>query len=1028
MRSYRKLMSLCLCAVFVFSFFLQKPLTVFAAGEVTIKAPEEGNRITDQYIVRFSIASTIVPKTVTISFRDKTGTERSETVIPKVSAEGLNSYEVLIQGLGDGENFIQVSAETEDLQLFSDRRTVKVDPVITGIMADSVSGMAPITDKNKFKNMFKINNSRMAAEHKQVPKDNAFIDRFIEVLFEEAALENIRPDIVFAQMMLETGWLGYRYAVRETQNNYGGIGATGGLERGNVFCGVREGIRVNVQHLLAYGSTQPLNGKLADPRFTLVTRGVSPGLEYLGHKENFKNGGWAMSFQYGYVIRDIMKRLADSSSDAFIVQAGAPVITEMEVSSITRSGLNIRLKDGFKPNQEIRLALSTNSDTEQRFAITHIDTGMGYTTPWSENRAAFYVPEKNGSYRIEAQIRPRGSSASSAGKTQEIQVGEVAQPLPDPDLLIIPYVGEVTLSASPYLIRRPITVTVADATADSPRINEYQVEVEHAGAKSIISTWSALKTYQFTPQTAGDYLIRVAARNKLVGGPAVQSVVKTVRVEQPKLIDAVSVSPSVLYQNRPAMVNVTPSAAPGIEAQYRLVDPSKTPSEVLSDWTAKSSLSFTPSVIGELKLKVQARQTGSDGAILDSKDLLVKILADPLPSIRSLVLSPASGIKGKLTTAGVTPFGTAGVYEYRLYVKETAGFVPLTAWSKTTQLSFTPNFSGSKTLGVKARDAVTKKEGEVKEIAYKISDASVSALGPAGYEPENPYLVGGTSVHAAGIKAKGRTLELSALAPTGIGLLYRFHVVNKATGEKTLVRDWSTSAKASWKAVLGTYALVADVKHPDSKGFYDSRTQNDLKIKSYPTVFLDPGHGGTDIGYTITKGRVNYRESDLTLSMANLVRSKLAGRGVNVSYSRSTNTTVSLDSRIQKAQSASSDLFVSLHYTKSSVTSTKGVRAYYAGIKQDPLANRYLGEGQEAAAIAAPKFAYYYTRNRGVGTDTAGLGYSIRVLKSTTMPSMQLNLGYLSNSEDMVRIASNWYRDKIAQSLADGIMQYLNSN
>ncbi|MPN22315.1 hypothetical protein SDC9_169698 [bioreactor metagenome] len=44
------------------------------------------------------------------------------------------------------------------------------------------------------------------------------------------------------------------------------------------------------------------------------------------------------------------------------------------------------------------------------------------------------------------------------------------------------------------------------------------------------------------------------------------------------------------------------------------------------------------------------------------------------------------------------------------------------------------------------------------------------------------------------------------------------------------------------------------------------------------------------------------------------------------------------------------------------------------------------------------------------------------------MPAAQLNLGYLSNVEDLARIKSSSYRDKLAQAIADGIMNYMNAN
>ena len=183
---------------------------------------------------------------------------------------------------------------------------------------------------------------------------------------------------------------------------------------------------LNIQHLLAYASTRPLKGTLADPRFHYVNpRGNASAMEYLGYQENVEGGGWAMGFQYGYKLRGMIERLDKASASPFSIEKSSALITEMDVSSITRgryNSLDINLISGFKVGQEIRLALATNSDTEHRFTITNTITGLETTTGWTQDKAAFYLPPNEGLYQFKAEIRNLGSLTIADSKVQEIQV------------------------------------------------------------------------------------------------------------------------------------------------------------------------------------------------------------------------------------------------------------------------------------------------------------------------------------------------------------------------------------------------------------------------------------------------------------------------------------------------------------------------------------------------------------------------------------------------------------------------------
>lgn len=117
----------------------------------------------------------------------------------------------------------------------------------------------------------------------------------------------IRGDVAFAQAMQETGYFRFTGDVRSGQNNFAGIGATGGV-RGASFSTPEEGILAHLQHLYAYATTLALPNQypLVDPRFHLVNRGSATTWTAL-------NGKWAVpGTTYGQSILNIYKRMAES--------------------------------------------------------------------------------------------------------------------------------------------------------------------------------------------------------------------------------------------------------------------------------------------------------------------------------------------------------------------------------------------------------------------------------------------------------------------------------------------------------------------------------------------------------------------------------------------------------------------------------------------------------------------------------------------------------------------------------------------
>lgn len=122
------------------------------------------------------------------------------------------------------------------------------------------------------------------------------VEELVEWYWKEAAIEGIRADIALCQAILETGFFRYGGDVSRHQNNFCGLGTTGGGVRGAGFSTPQLGVRAHIQHLLAYAKKDMPKTKIIDPRYKLahdirMERGLIT-------KWSGLNGTWAMGKEY----------------------------------------------------------------------------------------------------------------------------------------------------------------------------------------------------------------------------------------------------------------------------------------------------------------------------------------------------------------------------------------------------------------------------------------------------------------------------------------------------------------------------------------------------------------------------------------------------------------------------------------------------------------------------------------------------------------------------------------------------------
>ena len=134
------------------------------------------------------------------------------------------------------------------------------------------------------------------------------VENLVDLYYREGLKERIRPDLAFAQALLETGHFSYGGDVYPHQNNYAGIGATGNKAKGAYFPTPEIGVRSQIQHLLCYASVRRPKEKIVDPRYELLAK--IPAKHGKIHTWVGLGGNWAVpGINYGANILKIHGRI-----------------------------------------------------------------------------------------------------------------------------------------------------------------------------------------------------------------------------------------------------------------------------------------------------------------------------------------------------------------------------------------------------------------------------------------------------------------------------------------------------------------------------------------------------------------------------------------------------------------------------------------------------------------------------------------------------------------------------------------------
>lgn len=215
------------------------------------------------------------------------------------------------------------------------------------------------------------------------------------------------------------------------------------------------------------------------------------------------------------------------------------------------------------------------------------------------------------------------------------------------------------------------------------------------------------------------------------------------------------------------------------------------------------------------------------------------------------------------------------------------------------------------------------------------------------------------------------------------------------------------------------------------------------------TVVIDPGHGGVDGGAESSAGTV---EKDVTLAFAKELRDKLAAVGkYDVYMTRDNDVYLALDERVRIARQHEADLLISIHADTIAVKGLRGATVYTLSDKaSDPeaqaladrenLSDQFAGmkiedDNKEVTDILIDlirrethSFSMSFAHTL-VGQLSTNVGLinnpqrsaGFRVLKAPDVPSVLVELGYLSNVKDEAQLLNADWRGKAAQSITNAV-------
>lgn len=177
-----------------------------------------------------------------------------------------------------------------------------------------------------------------------------------------------------------------------------------------------------------------------------------------------------------------------------------------------------------------------------------------------------------------------------------------------------------------------------------------------------------------------------------------------------------------------------------------------------------------------------------------------------------------------------------------------------------------------------------------------------------------------------------------------------------------------------------------------------------LQARYFSTVVIDPGHGGHDKGCQWGRVYEKHLCLDTSLRLENTLRKK----GYRTAVLRRSDQFISLPQRVSMASKYRSAIFVSVHYNFTWRQEACGLETFYYS--------------SQSASLASYVQSSILRRVRGVNRGAKQARYY--VIRNASMPAILVECGFVSNATERNKMRKAWYRQAIADGIADGISTF----
>lgn len=227
--------------------------------------------------------------------------------------------------------------------------------------------------------------------------------------------------------------------------------------------------------------------------------------------------------------------------------------------------------------------------------------------------------------------------------------------------------------------------------------------------------------------------------------------------------------------------------------------------------------------------------------------------------------------------------------------------------------------------------------------------------------------------------------------------------------KRTVVENIEVSTKGGNTTFRFKQNRISAYEVTDEGDSYAIRVKNPKEVYD-KVLLLDAGHGGKDPG---TSGN-GMQEKNLNLTIAQKIAQKLQGSGIKVYMTRDSDVYPENSTRAKTANDIA-DLMVSIHMNSGPETAngTETLYQVHANDNGARLTSKQLAEILQGKVVSATG-----NTNRG-----AKLWTDVLILNRTTVPAVIVEVIFITNTGDALKISNPTYQDQVAQAIADGIQE-----